>query len=125
MSNIRTVPSGFVRPDLKITISNGKIYIIALEDVVEYYNVYNRNTYNQYQVLTDVNEVFAKNKYKVYSSYWQVCRLSEDEVKELASKQGTVIYFAGDEKFVSNIIYGFRGSRFSTSIVRRSMESKW
>lgn len=125
----RTMPSGFATlPTLstdvrKINLANmGAINIIKLSEVVDVYNTYNKNTYNEEDVLKDVKTVLKANNLVFYS---EVAEKSSDksdgELKKQLEKMGSVVYFKGDKTFAYNLPFGLGGAGFPQA----APESDW
>ncbi|MBF0716206.1 hypothetical protein [Gemelliphila palaticanis] len=125
----RSIPSGFATlPSLsknvrKINIGNtGIISIINLSEVVDVYNTYNKNTYNEEDVLKDITDLLKVNDLVTYSELEEKSSdKSDDELKKILEKMGTVIYFKGDKKFAYNIPFGLGGA----GMPEAAPESDW
>lgn len=124
----RQMPSGFAtlattKNVEKIEIANsGAITVYNLSDIVDIYNTYNRNIYNEKEVLADIENLLSREGRttftKVVDNYKDK---SVDEIKALAERMGTVLYFSGDKKIVANIPFGLGGANFPLA----SSEDKW
>lgn len=125
----RTMPSGFATlPSLsknvrKINIGNtGIISIINLSEVVDVYNTYNKNTYNEEDVLKDIETLLKANNLVSYSEVAEKSSdKSDEELKKQLEKMGAVVYFKGDKTFAYNIPFGLGGAGFPQA----APESDW
>lgn len=116
----RNIPAGFATlPSLsanvrKVDLDNfGTINILKLSEIVDVYNTYNRNVYNEEDVLDDIRKLFKANNTVFYSEIDDnTTSKSNDEIKNQLEKMGTVIYFKEDKTFAYNLPLGLGGAGF-------------
>lgn len=105
-----------------ISLDQGFVYAIPVDELVDVYNTYNRETYDINDVLQDLNTTFKANSTINYTiSEGSYANQSGSEIVDKFTKFGTVIYFKGDNKLVYNIPMGLGGANFPLPLA----ESEW
>ncbi|MBF0716207.1 hypothetical protein [Gemelliphila palaticanis] len=95
----------------KIEILEGHINIVPLNEFVDVYNTYNREVYNEEDVVASIKEIVENNNRLTYIELDEKrSDKSLEDIKSLLSKQDTLVFFKGDKQIAYNIIYGLGGA---------------
>lgn len=95
----------------KIETLEGHINIVPLNEFVDVYNTYNREVYNEEDVVASIKEIVENNNRLTYIELDEKrSDKSLEDIKSLLSKQDTLVFFKGDKQIAHNIIYGLGGA---------------
>lgn len=122
--NFATIPALYPEKVRKIKLNKdySYIYLISLADIIDSYNEYNRNVYNEEDVIYDINKLLSINDRVTYKELEKSSKLtSDEEIKNILGELQTIVYFKGDKVFGINYPMGLGGAGFPQA----AEESSW